>query len=41
MAVIGLSVEVPVMIALENAVLLLKRKYFHENNLPNLCDERG
>jgi ACR3 family arsenite transporter len=33
-AVIGPLVEVPVMIALVNAALLFKRKYFDENGLP-------
>lgn len=33
-AVIGPLIEVPVMIALVNAALLLKRKYFNENSLP-------
>ena len=34
-AVIGPLIEVPVMIALVNAALLFKKKYFTENGLPN------
>lgn len=40
-AVIGPLVEVPVMIALVNAALFFRRKYFNENGLPKANNRKG